>query len=322
MQCAGVYSDFSSILPSRRFLAWFLERIQMNFGVTSMWGGIGPDGRDRMQGYRWYDYLLASTGGENSVVAEASGDPTKGTHSTQYHNFSNGIASFEIRFRSQALARWFGAQGAYWYYERDGENINWQWKDFFRNPLKAVAQDLKKPRNPWNYDQWKAVPSLSAPTHALGLQIHWPRWQLGAEFRDNDTNRSSPSNYQTYENGGYPSGHSRLGDCMGFMLGGTTAWAASRSMASQRRVFRSDACWGRVPGPSRIVWTLSWQAAHPGQSRPEDGRVLLAEFGLQQALPSSWRWGLALGLKRERSLEFVPGTSSGCNLSLSLVKRL
>jgi len=302
-----------------RISAKFLEHIEMNFGVTSMWGGIGPDGRDRMKGDHWYDYGLASLGAENLIV-ESSGDPTKEADLSHYHNYSNGIASFEIRSRSSSLARWFGAQGAYWYYERDGENVNWQWKDFLRNPLKAAVHDLHHLTLSSRYDQWKSVPNLSAPTHALGFQIHWPRWQLGAEYRRNDTRMDSPSSYQTYENSGYPSGHSRLGDCMGFMLGGNyrvgilSLDCQPSSTLNVRTVVAT--------GARRFMDTLSlWQAAHPGNVDPDSSHVLLAELGVQLSLPAAWRLGFGLGLKHEELPDFGPGTTSGYNLTLTFVKR-
>jgi hypothetical protein len=302
-----------------RVSAEFCDQVQFNFGITSMWGGITKDGVNLNHGLKWYDFVLSSLAGQNTAVSEATGDPTR-PRASNYHGTSNGIASFEIRLRSRTVARWLGAQGFYYYGARDGENINFQWKDYLRNPLKETLYDTRHQRNVFWNDRWHSMPSFSSPTHAIGCQVHWPVLQLGVEYRDNDTRNSLPSAYQTYENGNFRAGHSRLGDSMGFMLGGgyrawtvaldgqptpRLSWRAAITEAS--RPFKDD--------------PAVWRDVYPDYGSPRRNTVLNLELGMQQRILESWRWGFQLGWRKEYHPSYGPAVTSSGNLVASLTKR-
>ncbi|HEX4844785.1 MAG TPA: hypothetical protein VFV26_01110 [Geothrix sp.] len=299
--------------------AEFAETIQISFGVTSMWGGLLPDGTDRMKGLHWLHYPMAALGGENTLLAEA--EKSNVADPSYYRALSNGIGSFDIRIRNRLIANLFRAEGAYWYYERSGENINWQWKTFLRNPIRAIAHDVAHPRNPWNNGTWAAVPSFSLPTHAWGLQIHWPSWQLGAEVRDSATHQSHPFAYQTYQSATYLGGHSREGDSLGILFGGTYLTGTLALDWQPREGLRLR---GLLAQGARgfVDDATLWAQAHPAGLQPQRNILRYAEFGFSWALSGGWEAGGTLGLKHEIHPSYEPGSRSSYSVMFSLGKAL
>lgn len=311
-------------LTGWRLKAEFSQRVELQLAWTSMWGGMNPNGTNRLQGLGWYDYFLASLGAENIVQAEADGNPDHPTGKIK--SLSNAIAIAEVRFRSPELARMLNARGAYFYYGRSGENVNWQWKDFFRNPLKAAGKDLEfgfrhSVKATWKYDRWASAPSLMPPTHALGVQVVWPAWSFGAEYRDTAPGDSNIlTYYQVYEHSTFISGHSRYGDSLGIMFGGnlvtrtmTLDWEPA-SMVSGRvmltwgtRAFRDD--------------PVAWVARYPGLSTPLSNTFLHGELAVRVRLERGLEAGLNLGILRERHLHFTEENAIGHNLVFSLAHR-
>lgn len=311
-------------LSGWRLKGEFSQRVELQFAWTSMWGGLNPNGTNRLQGLGWYDYFLASLGAENIVQAEADGNPDHPTGKVK--SLSNAIASAEIRFRSPELARLLNARGAYLYYGRSGENVNWQWKDFFRNPLKAAAKDLEfgfrhSVKAVWEYDRWASVPSLMPPTQALGLQVVWSAWTFGADYRDTAPRDSNIlTYYQAYEHSTFISGHSRNGDSLGVMVGGNLV---TRTMIVDWRP--NSAVSGRV----MLTWgtrafrddPVTWAARYPNLSTPLSNTFLHGELAARICLGHRLEAGLNLAILRERHLHFSDMSAIGHNLILSLAHR-
>jgi len=278
----------SGLLVTGQFLGW----IEIQAGLTSMWGGVLRDGRSRMSGLSWANYPLAAFGAEN-LVAEG-GDQAD---LSNFHALSNGIASLEMRAKSSRLARWTNARGAYWYFAHGGENVRWRWKELDRHPL----------------------PAMCGATFALGCQVNWESVDLALELRDNDSSQPSPGNYQTYQNGTFLSGHSRSGDSLGFAQGGglrmgTVALGFGLWNGSRFRALLAS-------GTRRYVDSLSaWQGLHPGET-PQNNHLWCLEFSGQQAISPEWRAGFGLGLKREDHVQFTSQCRTRTNLVLSFTRR-
>jgi len=313
-------------LSGYRLVAEFGERVEFQFGWANMWGGTNPDGTNTMRGLSLGDYFLTALGSGNILKAEASGDPNHPSGTLNGTGPSNALAAAEIRFRLPELATWLEARGAYVYYARSGENLNWQWKDFFRNPLEAGWKDTKFiaqhfGKKVWVNDRWASVPSLMPPTQGLGFQILWPHWALGGEYRftaPDDTNIATY--YQTYEHGQFVSGHSRYGDALGLMFGGnlytrvlTADWnpgdrASFRLMlTSATRAFRDE--------PN------AWAAAHPGLWPPLNNTFFHAETSARFRLGNQVEAGLSYAFMKERHLHFADETQTGHNLLMSVSRK-
>lgn len=296
----------------------FDDWVQINLGVTSMWGGLRPDGTDRMKGLSWQNYVMGSLGGENMLVAETSSDSVADLK--HYHSLSNGIGSFDIRLRNDWLGRLFHAEGAYWYYERSGENINWQWKPFLRNPFRAFFHDLERPRSAYGNGYPDSAPAFSSPTHALGLQVHWPSVQMGLEFRDSQTDQTEPFGYETYQSGTFLSGHSREGDSLGVLFGGSYR---TGSLAVDWQPDLKTKVHALIAHASRrfIDDPVLWAEDHPGQY-PQMNRINYVEGSFSRAIGDGWRVGGTIGFKVESHPQYASGTRSGHTFLLALGKQL
>ncbi|MDP2815105.1 MAG: hypothetical protein Q8O19_00315, partial [Rectinemataceae bacterium] len=225
-----------------RFLAHFGEHLEMNIGEVSRWGGVRKDGSRVMDGTTGGEYLLAFLGAENLVVAEGSGNAEDPDPNNRYKvgsgfkNLSNSVVNVEFRLRLPALARTFGAQGFALYLSRGGNNVNWQWKDFFRRPGSAISHDFRfyhnaftkpdakllhsDPGSVWGWGYSQAVPSLTHVNDTFGAQWVFPTWDLAVEVSDTRNQTYPGSTYRTYSNGTYISGHSYYGDSLGQAFGG------------------------------------------------------------------------------------------------------
>ena len=213
----------------------------MTFGVVSKWGGVDASGRDIMKGLPFYNYPLGYLGAETIAVAEASGnsqnpDPNQRfTPNGDYHNISNAVANVEIRVRfPETAARWFGASGMALHLSRGASNVNWQWKDFVKNPTSAWSHDLKfvgeklwnrqlsgsHPDSLWGWAYAESAPALVHINDTVGIQWVFDRWDLGLELSDLHNQVYPASTFRVYGNGRNLSGHSRYGDSLGQPLGG------------------------------------------------------------------------------------------------------
>jgi hypothetical protein len=244
----------------------------MNMGAVSRWGGVRSDGSRVMAGMKGTDYGLAYFGAENLVIAEATGngedpDPAKRFQANpNYHNLSNAVADVEFRLRVPALARRLGAHGFAFYLSRGGSNINWQWKDFLRNPAAAFRHDFSfywkqlsrpsgrlfdsDPGSFWGWGYSQATPSLTHVNDTVGAQVVYPTWDLAFEVSDTRNQPYPGSTFRTYGNSAYLSGHSRYGDSLGQAFGGelyrhSLAWGWRPDPATEWRVLYSDCI--RVP---------------------------------------------------------------------------
>lgn len=228
-------------LSGLRFRAAFGPHVDMTFGVVSKWGGVDVSGRDIMKGLPFYNYPLGYLGAETIAVAETSGnsqnpDPNQRfTPPSSFHNISNAVANVEARVRfPETAARWFGANGMALHLSRGASNVNWQWKDFLKNPASAWGHDLKfvgeklwnrelsgsHPDSLWGWAYAESAPGLVHINDTVGVQWVFDRWDLGLELSDLHNQVYPASTYRVYGNGRNLSGHSRYGDSLGQPLGG------------------------------------------------------------------------------------------------------
>ncbi|MBI1753327.1 MAG: hypothetical protein HY014_13860 [Acidobacteria bacterium] len=306
-----------------RLKARFGSSMEMNFAISSQWGGIGADGRKITDGYRFRDYLGAFFGGQNIAVSEASGDPANPSGGLTKSQ-SNGIANVEMRFRPAWLAELAGAKGAFAYISRGGENVNWQWKDFLHHPLRSIWHDVKadattSPRAVWHKDRREASPNLQWPNEAVGLQFSWEHADLGLEYLDNRTGERPGTGYQTYSHWFFLAGHSNGGDPMGDAFGGSIIsrsvswgwkerdWSIRGIFTDGLRVFRDD--------------LAQWQAVHPGFS-PMPNHFQHVELQGRFTFAEKWSAGASLAYQREQKLHFEPGLNArGTNAVVALARR-
>ncbi|WLT33243.1 hypothetical protein [Geothrix sp. PMB-07] len=306
-----------------RLKARFGSSLEMNFAVSSQWGGIAADGRKVTDGYGFRDYLSSFLGSQNIGVSEASGDPgnpSGGPTKSQ----SNGIANVEMRFRPSWLAELAGAKGAFAYISRGAENVNWQWKDFLHHPLQAIWHDVKSdattsPRTVWHKDRREASPNLQWPNEAVGLQFTWDHADLGIEYLDNRTGEVPGHGYQTYSHWFFLAGHSNGGDPMGDAFGGsiitrTVSWGWKQQGWSVRGIFTD----GLRTFKDDLI---AWKAAHPGFS-PMPNHFQHAELQGTLAFAEKWSIGASLAFQREQKLHFEPGLNArGTNAVVAISRR-
>ncbi|MEI6593438.1 MAG: hypothetical protein WCL47_09350 [Holophagaceae bacterium] len=227
-------------LSGLRLRAAFGADLDMNFGVVSRWGGVDASGQNIMRGLPAWNYPLGFLGGETLLVAETTGnsqnpDPNQRFQPTSsFHNISNAVADVELRLRLPVAARWFGAEGLAVYLSRGASNVNWQWKDFLRNPLAAWEHDLRivgqklghlqlggsHPDSLWGWAYAQGTPGLVHINDTVGAQWVFSDWDLGLELADLHNQPYPASTYRVYSNGRFISGHSRYGDSLGEPLGG------------------------------------------------------------------------------------------------------
>ncbi len=227
-------------LSGFRIRAAFGPNVDMNFGVVSKWGGVDASGRNIMHGLPWWNYPLGYLGAEN-LVSESTGnaqDPNSNQRfhpGSDYHNISNGVANVEVRIRFPETAeRWFGARAMELHLSRGGSNVNWQWKDFLKDPFSAWSHDVKfvshsltrvaiqgsSPNDLWGWGYSQGSPSLTHINDTVGVQWVFDHWDLGLELSDLHNQPYPASTYRVYGNGRNLSGHSRYGDSLGQPLGG------------------------------------------------------------------------------------------------------
>lgn len=318
-------------LSGFRLRARFGPHVEMNFALTSMWGGVRRDGAHVTTGYGFSDYLTAFFGSENIAKAEAGGDPAH-PDLAGFKAQSNALANVEARVRLPWLAAPMKARGVAVYLSRGAENVNWQWKDFLKDPLGAVASDLKFDgrqlrRGPhgwfssdegsfWGNNRRKAGPALDHVNDVVGLQVVWPgHWSLGAEYADTVNVPWNGSGYRTYSHGDYLSGQTRFGDFLGLAFGGDALtrtldlgfplghggqghWVVTRGT----REFRDD--------------PVRWMSAH-GDLIPAIDHFLFTQMDLFWPLRHS-RLGLSASAIREGAAGFVPAAqASGWSLTAS-----
>ncbi|WP_285571207.1 hypothetical protein [Geothrix limicola] len=306
-----------------RLKAQFGSSVDMNFAISSQWGGIAADGHDLTRGYRFRTYLGAFLGAQNIAITEAAGDPAhpSGRATTGQ---SNGIANVEIRFRPTWLAEWTHAKGAFAYISRGAENVDWQWRDFIHHPLEAIWRDVKtdattSPRTVWARDRREASPNLQWPNEAVGLQFTWEHADLGLEYLDNRTGERPGTGYQTYSHWFFLAGHSNGGDPMGDAFGG--------NIISQTLSYG----WHQDQWSGRLIFTdglrafkddiAAWRLAHPGEE-PADGRFQHLELQGTCGFGQGWRVGGSFAVQRERNHHFEPGsTLHGTNAVLAISRR-
>ncbi|HJW72366.1 MAG TPA: hypothetical protein VJ486_05870 [Geothrix sp.] len=306
-----------------RLKAAFGSSVEMNFAVSSLWGGIAPDGHNLTTGYGFKTYLGAFFGAQNIAVTEAAGDPAHAT-GRRTTGQSNGITNIELRFRPSFLARWAGAKGAFAYISRGAENVDWQWKDFLHHPLSSIWNDVKadattSPRTVWARDRREASPNLQWPNDAVGLQFNWEHADLGLEYLDNRTGEKPGTGYQTYSHWFFLAGHSNGGDPMGDAFGGNIIsktisygwqqdqWSGRVIVTDGLRAFKDD--------------IALWRAAHPGQE-PITGGFQHLEFQGALSFGQGWRAGASLAFQREQNLHFEHGVyAHGTNAVVAISRR-
>lgn len=306
----------------------FGPHVELNLGVTSEWGGIDPQGRNRRSGYTLQDYFLGFFGAENIGRSEASGGQGNFDLSG-FKQISMGHAMAEGRVRIPALAGLIGAKGASVYLSRGSKNVNWQWKDFLRNPFGATWRDLSKDWNLikrgkvtggdymnsiWGRGTREAVPTLEHANDMLGAQFVWDGWDLALDYSDTVNIPADGDGYRVYTNGKYLAGYSRYGDSMGLAFGGdlitrtvelgfplTWEGRGRFKIVNGIRSFRDNAA--------------RWAEAHPGKVPG------LNHFWFFQA-DAQWqtrvgRIGASIATQQDRSPEFVKGASPRWGWSFS-----
>ena len=308
-------------ISGTRFKARFGELFEMNLGAVSRWGGVRSDGSRVMGGANIGDYLLAYLGAENLVVAEATGnaqdpDPTKRyQNNPNYKNLSNAVADVEFRLRLPTVAKATGAIGFAIYLSRGASNVNWQWKDFLRNPSAAIRHDLtfywqqlskpgarllrSDPNSFWGWGYSQAAPSLTHVNDTFGIQWVYDTWDLGAEISDTRNQTYPGSTFRTYGNGAFLSGHSRYGDSLGQAFGGevyrqSLAWAWRPRVGQEVRILISDGI--RVPR----------DIPQAGEAPGMDDHFTTVQVDVHQ------RWGLyrlggSVALEDHRAWEYISG---------------
>ncbi|MBI3132583.1 MAG: hypothetical protein HYZ13_14810 [Acidobacteria bacterium] len=308
-------------ISGTRFKARFGELFEMNMGAVSRWGGVRSDGSRVMDGMKGSDYALAYLGAENLAVAEATGDaenpdPDKRyQENPNYHNLSNAVAVVEFRLRLPALARAVGARGFAFYLSRGGSNINWQWKDFLRNPGAAFKHDLtfywkqlsrpssrlfdSDPGSFWGWGYSQATPSLTHVNDTVGAQAVYHTWDLAVELSDTRNQPYPGSTFRTYGNGAYLSGHSRYGDSLGQAFGGelyrqSLAWGWRPEVGSELRVLISDCI--------RVPRDLPQVGREPGTD--DHFKALQVDF---QTRIGAYRWGGSAALEDHRAWQNMRG---------------
>lgn len=227
-------------LSGLRLRAAFGPDLDMNFGVVSRWGGVDTSGQNIMRGLSAWDYPLGYLGAETILVAETTGNAENPDGSQRFsptgsfHNISNAVADVELRLRLPAAARWFGAEGLAVHLSRGASNVNWQWKDFLRDPFSAWGHDLRfvgqkllrhqlsgsHPDSLWGWAYAQGTPGLVHINDTVGVQWVFANWDLGLELADLHNQVYPDSTYRVYSNGRFISGHSRYGDSLGQPLGG------------------------------------------------------------------------------------------------------
>lgn len=305
-------------LSGFRMRGAFGPHVELNMALTSMWGGVRRDGSRTTAGYGFSDYLTGFFGAENIAKAEASGDPTH-PNLAGFKAESNALANVEARVRIPALAHLLNANGAAVYLSRGAENVNWQWKDFLKDPLGAIAHDLKfdgrqlrrsakglfssEEDSFWGNARRQAAPALDHVNDVIGLQMVWPqRWSLGLEYADTVNVPWNGSGYRTYSHSTYLSGQTREGDFLGMAFGGDAItrtldlgfplgakgqghWTATRGT----REFRDNP----------ILWTQ----VHAGLA-PATDHFLFTQVNVQWAYGIS-RLGLSASALRENEAAFI-----------------
>lgn len=294
----------------------FGPHVELNLGVTSMWGGVDPLGRNRRQGYTWQDYALGFFGAENIGRTEASGSQGNFDGSS-WKQISTGHALAEARVRIPALADWFSAKGASVYLSRGSKNVNWQWKDFLRHPGAAIHRDLAKDwelikhgrisggdyiDSIWGRGTREAVPTLEHANDMLGLQLVWDRWDLALDYSDTVNIPADGDGYRVYTNGTYLAGHSRYGDPLGQAFGGdviTRTLDLGFPLAFEGRGRAKLVRGTRAFRDNLAAWTTAHPGAEPGLNR----------FWFLQ-LDANWRTPLGrvggtLSSERDQAPQFV-----------------
>ena len=303
-------------LSGLRLTGQFGPHIELGMGLVSMWGGVQRDGRSTRAGYSAKDYLLGYFGAENIAEVESSSQ----FNEAAFKAISDAIAAVDVKVRIPALARLAGAEGAVIYLSRGAENVNWQWKDFLKHPLRAIGHDLshdwrqfrKGPRrwfssdleSFWGYGRHESVPSLEHVNDVLGVQWVWTRSDLAVEYADTRNIPWQGSGYRTYSHNTYLSGYSRYGDFLGMAFGGdvitrTVAWGLRSPEAWQGRLLVTDGI------KAYRDTDFLWNAAHPGQTETNN-RFLHLQAEAQWRGPGH-RLGFTLGWMRNSARAFVPG---------------
>ncbi len=294
----------------------FGPNVELNLGVTSEWGGIDPQGRNRRDGYTLEDYFLGFFGAENIGRSEASGGQGNFDLS-EFKQISMGHALAEGRVRIPALAGWVGANGASVYLSRGSKNVNWQWKDFLRDPFGAIWRDLSKDWNLvkrgritgsnymdsiWGRGTREAVPTLEHANDMLGVQFVWDRWDLAFDYSDTVNIPADGEGYRVYTNGKYLAGYSRYGDSMGLAFGG--------DLVTRTLDLGFPLVWeGR--GRFKIVNGIRsfrdnlvhWEEAHPGQI-PWLNRFWFFQTNVQWDTPTG-RIGASIATQQDRNPGFA-----------------
>jgi hypothetical protein len=306
-------------LSGFRLRGAFGPNVELNLGLTSMWGGVRRDGSRTRAGYSASDYLLGFFGAENIAQAEASGDPTHPDVSG-YKAISNAIANAEARVRIPPLARLLKAEGTALYLSRGAENVNWQWKDFLKDPFGALAHDLRfdlrqlrggrgrllssTEESFWGNNRRQAAPALDHVNDVVGLQIVWPRrWSLGLEYADTVNIPWFGGGYRTYSHWEYLSGQTRFGDFLGMAFGGD---AITRTLDLGFPLgSKGQGHWILVRGTREFRDDpVLWAQVHPGLP-PSHDPFLFAQVDLSWDLEGS-RLGLSASGTREAKADFLP----------------
>lgn len=311
----------------------FGPHVELNLGVTSEWGGVDPQGRRRRKGYTFEDYLLGFFGAENIGRSEASGGQGNFDLS-EFKQISMGHALAEGRVRIPALASLVGARGASVYLSRGSKNVNWQWKDFLKNPFRAIWRDLSKDWNLikrgkitgssymdsiWARGTREAVPTLEHANDMLGVQFVWDCWDLAFDYSDTVNIPADGDGYRVYTNGKYLAGYSRYGDSMGLAFGGDIrtrtldlgfplVWEGRGRLkiVNGIRSFRDNA--------------VHWGEAHPGKV-PGLNRFWFFQTDTQWRTPVG-RVGASFATQQDGNPEFVKGAKPRWGWTFSFFQSL
>jgi hypothetical protein len=316
-------------LSGARFTGRFGPYVELNLAGVSMWGGVDPQGNNRRRGYTLDDYLLGFFGAENIGRSEASGGQGHFDLSG-FKQISMAHAMAEGRVRIPALAQWLGARGASVYLSRGSKNVNWQWKDFLRNPGPAIGHDLSKDWNLikrgkikggdymssiWGRGTREAVPTLEHANDMIGFQLVFDTWDLAVDYADTVNIPADGGGYRVYSHSTYLAGLSRYGDAMGLPFGGDTLTRTvdlgfqlpregkgTLKLVKGTRVFRDNLALWTVAHPGTIPQLNNfWFLQANVQWRTAVGRIggsLATEReaapDYQRNQPARWGWAFTV----------------------------
>ncbi len=316
----------------------FGENIDLNLGLMSLWGGVRRNGERATSGYSVKDYALAYFGAENIAEVESSEHNGQFDNLSEFKAISDAIALVEIKARMPELANHLGANGMFVYLSRGAENVNWQWQNFFHDPIGSIAydfrHDIRQIKKGWHgvsggedsiltWSKHQAAPSMDHPNDKAGIQMVWSGWNLGVEYSDTCTIAgigNDGGGYRTYSHSSYLSGFSRDGDCIGMAFGGDTiarsvvvgmplpfAGSGNLRLTDGIREFRD----------SEALWHAAWGNVDP---------VNLRFFHAQ--MEAAWAWGVhrlgfAVSRMWVRNALFQSGArSTGASFALSYSLRV